>query len=293
VASLVTGRQLAGAPFVQSQWNVTDRLRVDVGARYDLLASRAAPDGGEALSATHGVLSPKLGTFLRLSPIVGLYGNLSRGFRSPDGVISDPSLTPITAWAYEGGVKVDRDGASASAALFRMDVSNEQTFNPITLESSSGGASRRQGLELDWRTPLLTRDVILSGEWTFNDARYRSLTSVPEDGEGPPVVLNGFRVFNTSKYVGVAAIELAPAKHAWRARVAGNWVGPYSPFDEAGAVVGGYGLAHISAGWNVRNLEADIGLRNLFNRDYPELIAGSVVAPGEPRTVFVSLRARP
>jgi len=293
VASLVTGRQLSGAPFVQSQWNLTDRLRIDAGARYDLLASRATPDGEESSSATHGVLSPKLGTFLRLSPTVGLYGNLSRGFRSADGMISDPSLTPITAWAYEGGVKLDRDGASASAALFRMNVSNEQTFNPITLESSSGGASRRQGLELDWRAPLLTRDVTLSGEWTFNDARYRSLTAVPEDGGGPAVVLNGLRVYNTSKYVGVAAIELAPAKHSWRARVAANWVGPYSPFDEPGVVVGGYGLAHVSAGWTFHNLEADVGVRNLFDRAYPELIAGEVVAPGEPRSVFVSLRARP
>ncbi|HEY6829862.1 MAG TPA: TonB-dependent receptor, partial [Gemmatimonadaceae bacterium] len=190
VATLVTGRQLSAAPFVQSQWNLTDRFRVDVGARYDVLASRATPDAENGSSATHGVLSPKLGTFLRLSPAVGLYGNVSRGFRSADGVISDPNLTPITAWAYEGGVKVDRDGVSASAALFLMDVSNEQTFNPITLEASSGGASRREGLELDWRAPLVTPDVTLSGEWTFNDARYRSLTAVPEEGDGTPVVLN-------------------------------------------------------------------------------------------------------
>ena len=292
-ASLVTGRQLSGSPFLTSQWNLSDRLRVDVGARYDLLASRAVPAGEQASSATHGVFSPKLGAFLRLSPSVGLYSNLSRGFRSADGTINDPSLTPITAWAYESGVKLDRDGASLSAALFRMDVSNEQTFNPITLESSSGGASRRQGLELDWRAPLLTHDLTVSGEWTFNDARYRSLTAVPEDGDGAPVVLNGLRVYNTSKYVGVAAIELAPAKYSWRARVAGNWIGPYSPFDEPGTVVGGYGLVHVSAGWTFRNAEADIGVRNVFDRAYPELIAGDRVAPGQPRTVFVSVRAKP
>ncbi|HEY6826184.1 MAG TPA: TonB-dependent receptor, partial [Gemmatimonadaceae bacterium] len=69
--------------------------------------------------------------------------------------------------------------------------------------------------------------------------------------------------------------------------------GPYSPFDEPGVVVGGYGLAHISAGWNFRNVEADVGVRNLFDRAYPELIAGEVVAPGEPRTAFVSVRVKP
>ncbi len=62
------------------------------------------------------------------------YANASRGFRSTDGLIVDPTLAPITAWAYEGGVKFDHGGASASAALFRMDVSNEQTFDPVRLD---------------------------------------------------------------------------------------------------------------------------------------------------------------
>jgi len=238
------------------------------------------------------VFSPKVGALFHASPSIGVYGNVSRGFRSTDGVISDPELAPITAWAYESGVKVDRNGASASAALFRMDVSNEQTFNPITLESTSGGASRRQGIELDWRVPLASRRLAFSGEWTFNDARYRSLTAVPEEG-GAPVVLNGFRVFNTSKYVGSAQLELAPGGAPWRIRVSGNWVGPYSPFDEPGVVLAGYGLAHASVGWTWRTIEADVGVRNVFDRAYPEIVAGEVVAPGQPRSLFVTLRGRP
>ena len=292
VADIVTGRQLLGAPFFQSYVNITDRLRADLGARYDVLATRALPDEANAVSATHGVFSPKVGALFHANPSIGVYGNVSRGFRSTDGVISDPGLAPITAWAYESGVKVDRNGASASAALFRMDVSNEQTFNPITLESTSGGASRRQGIELDWRVPLASRRLAFSGEWTFNDARYRSLTAVPEEG-GAPVVLNGFRVFNTSKYVGSAQLELAPGGAPWRIRVSGNWVGPYSPFDEPGVVLAGYGLAHASVGWTWRTIEADVGVRNVFDRAYPEIVAGEVVAPGQPRSLFVTLRGRP
>jgi len=292
VAESVTGRQLLGAPFFQSNFNLTDRLRTDIGLRYDVLGSRASPVGEAATDGAHGVLSPKVGAMFRVTPNVGVYGNVSRGFRSTDGVISEPSLAPITAWAYESGVKVDRNGSSASAALFRMDVSNEQTFNPITLESTNGGASRRQGVELDWRMPLASRRASFSGEWTFNDARYRSLTAVPEDG-GTPVVLNGYRVFNTSKYVGAAQVELAPPGAAWRVRVSGNWVGPYSPFDEPGVVLAGYGLAHASVGWSWRTVEADVGVRNVFDRAYPEIVAGEVVAPGQPRSVFVTVRGRP
>jgi outer membrane receptor for ferrienterochelin and colicin len=292
VATLVRGRQLAAAPFLQSYFNLTDRFRVDFGIRYDALADRATPDGDVAASATHGVISPKTGALLRLSDAIGLYGNASRGFRSSDGVINDPTLVPITAWAYEGGVKVDVAGATASAALFRMDVSNEQTFNPITLESSNGGASRRQGLEVDLNLPIHQRTATVSANWTFNDARYRSLNAVPEDG-GAPEALSGLRVFNTSKYVGSAALDVTPHGMPWRFRVSGNWVGPYSPFDEPGVVRSGYGLAHVSGGWAFHAFDADVGIRNIFDRAYPEVIAGNIVSPGQPRTVYVSIRVRP
>ncbi len=290
VQAFVTGRQLAAAPYLQSYFNLTDRWRVDLGARFDALDTRSLPDGNIATSATHAVFSPKIGTMFRFVPSFGVYGNVSRGFRSSNGIIVDPSLAPITEWSYEGGVKFDRNGASASAALFRMDVNNEQTFNPVTLQSTNGGASRRQGLELDWHVPLAEQRVVMSGAWTFNDARYRSLTAGPEDG-GSPEVLNGMRVFNTSKYVGEVGVDFAPRRSAWHVRVGGNWTGPYSPFDEPGVVLPGYGIATIGVMWRHDWAEIDAGMRNAFNRAYPELVAGGVVSPGEPRAVYVTLHA--
>jgi iron complex outermembrane receptor protein len=291
LADRVVGRQILAAPFVQSHWSVAPRLRLDLGARYDVLATRSEPDGEEAAAATHGVLSPKLGAMLRLTTALGAYVNISRGFRSPDGIIGEPALDPITEWSYETGLKYDRGVLSVSAALFRADVSDEQTFNPITLASSSGGASRRQGVELEWRVPV-GRAAALSGDWTFNDARYRSLTAVPEDGDGAPVTLDGLRVYNTSRYVGNVALELRPPRSPWRARVGGNWIGPYSPFDEPGVVLSGYGLANAAVGWRAGAIDVDLGVRNLFDRAYPEVVAGEVVAPGEPRSVYVSVRVR-
>lgn len=293
VAEVVTGRQLLGAPFVQSAWNVSDRLRLDLGARLDVLGTESTPDAASASSATHAVFSPKAGAMFKLTPETGVYGNISRGFRSSDGVIADPSLPPITTTAYEAGLKFDHaTGASASASLFRMDISDEQTFNPVTLASSSGGRSRRQGFELDWRAPLTAaRTITFTGDWTVLDARYRSLTSLTEDGD--TLTLDGFRVFNTSRYVGVAALDLSRRDAPWLVRVSGNWVGPYSPFDAPGEVRGAYGLAHVGGMWRFRNgTEINLGVRNLFDRAYPELVAGAVVAPGQPRSLYATVRAR-
>ncbi|MBC7673164.1 MAG: TonB-dependent receptor [Polaromonas sp.] len=289
--ALVTGRQLSGAVFVQSHADVTDRWRIDAGLRYDALNTRSSPDLGEIIAATHGLLSPKLGSLVRVTDDLGIHANVSRGFRSANGVISDPALVPITAWAYEAGLKLDRDGTSASVALFRMDVSNEQTLNPVTLVSTNGGASRRQGVELEWRVPV-TPQFTTSGSWTFNDARYRRLVAAGSEGDGRPEILDGRRVFNTASYVGASALEFAPRDARLRLRVSGNWIGAYSPFDEPGVLVGGYGLMHLSASVPLDGVEVEAGVRNALDRAYPELIAGHTVSPGSARTLVVSVRAR-
>jgi len=291
-ASLVDARQLSGAIFLQSHIDLTTRWRTDLGGRYDELNTRSTPTDPSqpavSVTGSHGVFTPKLGSLVRLTQMLSVYVNASRGFRSTDGVISDPTLAPITAWAYESGLKFDRGGISASADVFQMDVSNEQTLNPLNGNASNGGSSRRRGLELDLGAPIATSGA-LTADWTFLDARYRSLAV---NGDTGPVILNGVRVYNTATYVGAAAYTLAPVGAKWRLRVAGNWLGRYSPFDEPGVLLGGYGLMHLSGTATLGVAEVDVGVSNLLDRPYPELVAGHIVSPGQPRTLFVTVRSR-
>ena len=148
-----------------------------------------------------------------------------------------------------------------------------------------------RGWKLDLRLPL-DQMLSLSGNWTFVDARYRTLTSLGEEGAGEPVQLDGLRVFNTAKYVGSGAIDFTPADQPWRLRLSGNWVGPYSPFDEPGETFGAYGLMHASAVIHVQKTEIDLGVRNILDRAYPEVIAGHIVSPGQPRSLFATLRVK-
>ncbi|MDE3052702.1 MAG: TonB-dependent receptor [Gemmatimonadota bacterium] len=283
--TLVTATQLSAAVFLQSHVDVTDRLRFDVGARADAFDTKSIQDlAGEFRGAT-GVFSPKLGASYRLAGGLSAYADWARGFRSTDGVIEDPALPVITEWDYEGGFKLAREGLAASATLFRMDVSNEETFNPLTGGANNGGSSRRQGLELSW-SALVQREVLASGDWTFNDARYRSLEIVPDDG-GAPQNVSGLRVYNTARYVGSGAVQFMPAGRPWSLRLSGNWEGPYSPFDEPGAVLGAYGLMHAEVSTTVAGTPVDVGVRNLLDRAYPELIAAGLVSPGQPRSFFV------
>jgi outer membrane receptor protein involved in Fe transport len=291
-AALMDGRQLSGAIFLQSHVDLTSGWRADMGARFDELDTRSTPTGANqqtvSASASHGIFSPKFGTLFRLTQALSAYANASRGFRSTDGIISDPTLPLITAWSYESGLKLDREGIRASADVFQMDVSNEQTFNPLNGNVSNGGSSRRRGLELEFRAPVPASGAI-TADWTFLDARYRSLTV---DGDAGPVILNGLRVYNTASYVGAAAYTLASTESKWRLRIAGNWVGTYSPFEEPGVLLGGYGLMHLSGIANLGRMEIDVGVRNVLDRAYPELVAGHIVAPGQPRALFFTARSK-
>jgi len=282
--TLVSARQVSGALFVQSSLDLGHHVRATAGMRYDEHNTRSEPTGQAATSASSGVVAPKIGLLVHVPVFGAVYANVSRGFRATDGVIADPGLPFITAWAYETGVKLDRRRLSVGAALFRMDVSNEQTFNPVTLQSASGGTSRRQGIDVDAAlhlNPALTLDA----NWTFTDARYQQL--ITADGD----TLDGARVFNTARYVGVAGIALAPPMSRWHLRMSTNVVGPYSPFDLPGVELPAYALLHLSGGLRLGRGELEVGLRNVLNRAYPELRAGDFVSPGQPRTFFITMRA--
>jgi iron complex outermembrane receptor protein len=240
-------------------------------------------DGSATIRASRSLLSPKLGVLLHLRRAAAFYANASRGFRQTDGVIDDPSLPLITAWAYESGVKFDLRRANIDIALFRMDVSDEQTFDPISLTSTSGGHSRRQGVEIDVRANLGDA-LALDGDWTFTDAKYGNL--VTEDGD----TLSGARVFNTARYSGSASLQLAPPSSSWSAHVGTNVVGPYTPFAEPGVEVRAFALLHAGVGKRVGRALLDLGIRNLLDRTYAELRAGGFVAPGQPRSLFVTVR---
>jgi outer membrane receptor protein involved in Fe transport len=281
--TLVTARQASGGLFVQSTLDFTPHLRLQVGGRFDAQETRSAPDGGVARSYTKTVLSPKLGALYHLSVPLDLYANVSRGFRQTDGVIVDPTLPFITEWAYETGVKLDAPAVSGSVALFRLDVSNEQTFNPVTATSTSGGASRRQGVEIDLQGRLGDALALRTG-WTFNDARYRQLVATDSTN------LAGQRVFNTAKYVATIGVELALPRERWQVGVSANLVGPYTPFDERGVVRPAYGLLHLSAGTTIGAARIELGVRNVLDQAYRELEAGGFVAPGGPRSVYGTVR---
>ena len=289
----VVAQQLSGAAFVESRILLGGRLTATLGGRYEVQDTRNETDSGTA-QASEGVFAPKFGALVRLSPAAALYGNASMGYRRADGVIEDPTAPFVTGWAYETGVKLDVAGLTASAAIFQMDVSNEQTADPLAPSTTvSGGRSRRRGIDLGLDARV-TPSLQVTGDFTFTDAKYRdfftteidTLTQLPV-----PVDRSGTRVFNTARYVGSLALRLTPPAAIWNVRLSTNVVGPYTPFDEEpGLELESYALLHLNGGIRLGSVLLDLGIRNLLDHAYPELRAGGFVSPGQPRSVYGSAR---
>jgi outer membrane receptor protein involved in Fe transport len=288
--------QTSEALFIQATQDVTSHLRAVVGLRFENQSTSDTPDSvlgpgvgvipQAALTASKSIFAPKVGLFYRLPDSLNLYANVSKGFRQTDGVILDPTLPFITVWAYEIGVELHAERFSATLALFRDDVSNEQTFDPVTLLPFNGGSSRRQGGEIDF-TGRVTDAVHVSADWTIQDARYNSANYLASDS----TPLDGLRVYNTDKFVGVAALEIAPPASNWQLRLSTNAYGGYSPFDEPGVVLPGYALFHVSGGVQVGQVFLQVGVRNVFDTAYREIEAGYLISPGDPRAVYGTIRA--
>ena len=165
-----------------------------------------------------------------------------------------------------------------------MDLSNEQAFDGVT--TISGGPSRRRGLDVTARAAVAPA-VTLSTNFTVIDAKY---TKFFDSDAG--IDYSGQPVFNTSKFVGDAAVEVAPPQTIWRVRLMSNFQGTYTPFEEAvGLTRPGFALLHASAGVRLgTSAHLDVGVRNLLNTRYRELESGYFITPGQSRTVYATVR---
>jgi outer membrane receptor protein involved in Fe transport len=289
----------AAAPFVRWRRTFNDRFGLDLGARLDAVRyeSRDVLGGGETESHDRVIVNPKLGARYLLSGSVALLGSLSHGIRGAPGVIGDPARPPLEAWAGELALEWLPGTVELHVAAFRMDVSNERILDPITLEISSAGSSRRQGLDLRGRLPI-TGHLTLTAAGTWNDAHLTDAAADThtEERRGA-ITAHTFRhdealsddVPGVAEYTAQAGLE-AIVGPKLLANAAVRVLGPYTPIGEPEIRTKAYGVLDLSATYSINDaLTMDFGIENVFDRDYPELRSSGYINPGLPRTLRAAM----
>ena len=134
----------------------------------------------------------QLGIRQALLPQLDGYAKLGRSFRlanaDEQASVSTP-LVPQISHDKELGVSWQQAGRAVRAAWFRYDLNHEIHYNPLTFANVNLDPTRRQGVELEGKTPLAA-NVDLSASVTWQQATFRSgvANSVNLAGKTVPLV---------------------------------------------------------------------------------------------------------
>lgn len=274
-------------PYLQTQWQLTDKLSLDAGVRYssvwfDSNDYYITPgNGDDSGDASYHKWLPAGSLKYALTDAWNVYLSAGRGFETP--TINELSyrsdnqsglnfgLKHSTNDTVEIGSKTRIGNGLFTAALFQTNTDNE-----IVVDSSSGGRTsyknagktRRQGMELgldqqfgeSWR---------LKAAWTWLDATYR--TNVCDDAS-----CNGNRIPGIARNMGYASFGYQP-EQGWYAGSDIRYMSDIMANDENTAKAPSWTVVGLTTGykWSYGRMDMDLFGRidNLFDREY----VGSVI----------------
>ena len=237
--------------------------------------------------STYTRLSPRIGATLDVAAGIALYAGYATAFRAPFGFLGFDSPRPETSNNIEGGIKLALPGAGVSGtiAAFRQVRENVTISDPDNLGFFiQSGRQRASGLEVDlvWEpSPAFS----LLANYAYTDTRDDGaapgdgLTRVPESSGRIAAryrVLDG-PLSGLSFGAGITAFTSRELTLPNTIAVPG-----YAAIDAQAS----YDLGRFSLGVSVINL----GGREAF--DPFSYFGDAIVAPNQPRSAFVTLKAK-
>jgi iron complex outermembrane receptor protein len=171
-------RQRATGVYVQDQIEITDRLQVRVGGRYDRV--RLETDNrlsGVDSRRTRSRFSPQAGVVYKLNDPLTAYAAYGQGFRANVGTdVSGTIFDPESSESLEAGLKLTLLGGALNGTLaaFQLTKSNVLATDPDAPGYSLAiGKARSRGVEFDL-SGRLPGGVDLLVSYAYVDAEARS-----------------------------------------------------------------------------------------------------------------------
>jgi iron complex outermembrane recepter protein len=196
-ASQTTAQQKTAAVYLQNRSQLTQATALILGARTQRVNTRINDPSLAPVDQTLNVNAWEATLQQRLSPIWVAYIRASQGFRIA-GVEETPftsgPLLPQTSHEYELGVEL-RDGANRlRGTLYRINLNNEITFNPLVPpfgDNANLPPTRREGVELEANVRVAAT-VDAFATFTFTNAQFREgvFGGVDIAGKTVPLVPN-------------------------------------------------------------------------------------------------------
>jgi iron complex outermembrane receptor protein len=200
---------------------------------------------------------------------VHVYGKVGSSFRVPN--VNDlyslftaavTPLEPQTARDREIGAEARIGAGQYRVALYRIDLSNELFFDPLTFTNRNLPQTRRAGIEADARWRFGAFDAFVNYTYTNSEFRSGDIGGIPIAGNDVPLVPR----------------HAANAGLTWRfmprtqAHAVVQYVGQ-RPFDADetstfGRRMPSYTVVDVKVTHERRDWRVDAGVRNLFDEKY-------------------------
>ncbi len=196
-------QQKSYGAYFQDQIDLSDRLKVRFGGRYDHfrqeIGARYQPG---AVRQIRERFSPTAGLLYKLTDTFSLYGGYGTGFRPNSGLdFFGQAFAPETSKSYEAGLRYvsPGNGITASIAAYTMKKNNVLTSDPDPNHagfSIAGGEARSKGIEADLNANL-PGDVHVIATYAYIDAYWSSASLDPNFAQP---ILPGARLINVPKH---------------------------------------------------------------------------------------------
>ena len=286
-------------PFVQSVFDVTGKVSLTAGLRYDRVsfgvADRFTGDGtNDSGRRLMDAVSGTLGMTVSPSPVLTGYANVGTSFETPTTTELanrptgaggfNPDLKPQNATNFEIGARGTASRASWSIAVYQANVRGELISFEVPDPSFPGrryfrnaGTSRHRGVEAGGGLGLV-RGLDLVGSWTYSDLEYTDYQLGSYDLRGKTLP-------------GIPRHSLRLGLRAQPGVARGGWMdvdvahtSSISVDDTLAAAqpVAAWWATNVRLGWQgsvgSTRVEPFVGLNNVFNAHY----VGSVVINAAP-----------
>jgi len=286
--------QKAWGVYFQDQIDLTDRLKLRLGGRYDDYKQTVLNrSNGRSVLVEQTQFNPTGGVLYEVNDDVSVFAGYGEGFRPNSGVdaASNPFPSELSK-SYEVGVRLGEPGGplSGSIAAFTMTKNNILTADPNPANaglSIAGGAARSRGIELDFNANL-PGDITIIATYAYLDAEW---TTAAGDKDFGLTINPGDRLINIPEHAANLIVSKGFMIGSHRATLGGgvNYVG--KRLGETGSTfdLPGYVVARAMASYEPSDgvkLTADV--TNLFDKEfYTASYSRLWIAPGAPRAFNV------
>ena len=277
--------------FAQDQINLSERLQLRLGARFDdyrqTLLNRA---NNQTSSQKEARTSPQLGVVYRAGDALSLYATYGENFRPLSGADAQGNgFEPNQSTSVEAGAKFSLGGMNGTVAVFQVKQKNILVAADASAATQLAiGKARSQGLEIDLQGEI-TKDLSLWASYAYVDAKTSNTFNDPNFGVAVPA---GSRLLNVPKHTLSLQLVNSMAVAGRGLQFGGGllYVGQRSGEFTTNFKLPAYTVARAFAAYGLtKSTTLRLDVDNLFNETYyTNSFSALWVQPGTPRSARVS-----